>query len=58
MSRMDLYVTTKLKLNKSNQLVYCVKEESKFSKAISEDLISNKFSKNTPNVFHVETTPK
>ena len=55
---MDLYVTTNLKLNKSNQLVYCVKEESNFSKGISGDLISSKFSKNIPSVFYVETTPK
>ena len=41
--------------NKSNELVYCVKGESKFSKGISGEAISSKAPANTSCVFHAET---
>ena len=43
-------------INKSNKLVYYVKEESRFSKGLSGEVISTKVSTNTLRVFHVETT--
>ena len=51
---------TKNKLNeiKSIKLVYCVKEESTFSKGISGEIISSKVPKSTPSVFHAKTTPQ
>ena len=45
-------------INKSNKLVYCVKEDSKFSKDISREVISSKVPTNTPLVFQTETTGK
>ena len=44
--------------HKTKKLVYCVKEESKFSKSISGDVISSDVSTNIPSLFHVETTLK
>ena len=43
-------------INKSNKLVYYVKEELKFSKGFSGEVISCKVSTNTLRVFHAETT--
>ena len=43
-------------INKSNKLVYYVKEESRFSKGLSGEVISNKVSTNTLRVFYAETT--
>ena len=45
-------------IHKTKKLVYCVKEESKFSKGISGDVISSKVSTYIPSLFHVETTLK
>ena len=43
-------------INKSNKLVYFVKQESKFSEGISGEVISSKVPTNTPRVFHAKTT--
>ena len=43
-------------INKSNNLIYCTKKESKFSKGINEAVTSSKMPKNNPRVFHAKTT--
>ena len=39
-----------LVINKSNKLVYCVNEESKFSKGISGEVVPCKVPANTPHI--------